>query len=198
MFYIKNAAEVSARLNEWLIKTRLDVMEVYRGVAIAVFHYVALNTPQWSGNAASNWNIDVGAPTFRVTTSLKEGAVFMAESAVDSGWKNVSRWQFGVPVASKGDPRAVEMAVARNSGFSLPSLETDVFINNAAEDLDGKKYIRLLEENPGNYLRPENEPGHMVAMCVAEFNAKFPVLTPSIQEGFRKVRLGNHTNNGLL
>jgi len=61
-----------------------------------------------------------------------------------------------------------------------------VYLTNAATDLLGKEYITMLEDNPNNFLREENTPGHMVEHAVDRFS--FMDVTEAAEK-LSKVRL---------
>lgn len=166
------------------------VTEVYRGLAINAFHYVAMNTPQWSGNAASNWNIGLGTVDTTVTYELLSSNV--AERASMTGRKrNYPRMKFGAPVAQKGDERGVQVATARAaSKVPAVTLAVPVYISNAAEGLNRESYIQFLETNPDNFLRAVNEPGHMVTLAALKGNS-FGVLNDFQITTLRNLALGN-------
>lgn len=145
-----------------------ESVEVLRGISIAAYSWVLADTPQWSGNAVSNWNYSVDTVDTEVTFELK--ASNQSERAAVGAPRNATSSKFGAPVAQKGDSRAIGISVSRNQGREarLRSLTQQVFISNSAKSLDHKSYIEMLEANPNSFLRPVNEPGHMVALTVAE------------------------------
>ena len=198
LFYIKpeDKNKFLQDFKKALAAINQEVVEVYRGYVLNALHAVVRETPQWSGGAASNWNLDWGAPTYRVDTDLKSSA------AVDRVGSLL-----GLNVKDKRDKRAWEIAFSRAVGtvnglsalvleprgaFKLPT----IFINNAAKELDGTLYIQHLEENPNNYLRKENEPGHMVYYAVQSMNGLGPGGAINGYVGpLRRIRLGDVASN---
>jgi hypothetical protein len=156
--------------------------EVYRGYALAVYHRILTETPQWSGNAVSNWNVSMGQPNYEVKYSWKESGSNL-------------RW---VPRFSKGAPPAIMDSVHSNSAiFAGPFMLTaSYYLANAAENLDKKSYIQLLERNPNFFLRPVNEPGQMVER-VANSARTFGVLEQTRAESLRKLAPGQLSNPGV-
>lgn len=184
-------------LAAWEARTQKRITEVYRGLAISLYNFAVFETPQWSGSAASNWNIRYGYPSTQVDLSLKESNA--SERGALSSGRNQPRLKFGVPVAQKGDARAVAVAAGRNqdSVATIRSHLLPIFITNATTDLNGVGYAQLLEENPNNYLRSVNDPGHMVARGTAKAYARFARLSPSDEFQLRSLTLGSPTNAGL-
>lgn len=188
MFLIKpeEAKRFANALDMALLEMTNECIQVYRGLAIAMFNYVAWETPQWTGNAASNWNFSVGAPDLSTDSSLKAG-----QSVVDR--------LMGIGALEKGAGEAVQLAAGRNEGrqFSV-NLAAPVYIANSAKELgDGVVYASYLEENPNDYLRTENEPGAMVSRGLAKAAARFALISPSDTQALKSVKFGDATNAGL-
>jgi len=188
MFQIdaSSAAAFSQGIEKWLLETRNEIVEVYRGLAITMFNYVAWETPQWTGNAAANWNFKVGYPDISIDLSLKT-----KQSSVDK--------RIGIGALQKGNPAAVQIATSRNSGRAeeVKDLLRPIYITNSAEGLDGIAYIRMLEENPNNYLRKENEPGAMAAHAVTAASVNLALLSRADIAQLRTVRLGDKNILGI-
>ena len=130
-----------------------------------VFEYVLYQTPQWTGNAAANWNVSTGSPDERIPADLLD----LAQYNTDKSGKFATLP--GGPF-KKGDRQAVDIAIGRNyAEFDRITLKDEVFLANSSESLSGKSYIMHLEQNPGNFLRAENEPGHMVSRAIATYSS---------------------------
>lgn len=183
-------------IQKWHQETALEAIQVYRGVAVTLFNYVTYETPQWTGSAAANWNISAGAPDFSVDLSLKMSNT--SERASKGSARNLSRTRFGSPVAQKGDERAIQLAASRNAGkFAGLVTFAPIFLVNAAKGLQGDAYARLLEENPNNYLRPENEPGHMLANAYAAVSMKFALISEADANQLKIARIGDDGHAGV-
>ncbi|MFU8831017.1 MAG: hypothetical protein ACNA7J_02565 [Wenzhouxiangella sp.] len=169
---------LTAKLN----RMRQACGEVYRGYALAVYHRILTETPQYSGNAVSNWNVSMGQPNYKVKYTWKESGSNL-------------RW---VPRFSKGAPPAIMDSVHSNSAiFAGPfTLTAPYYLANAAENLDKKSYIQLLERNPNFFLRPVNEPGQMVER-VANSARTFGILSQARIESLRKLAPGQLGNPGV-
>lgn len=188
MFLIKpeEAKRFANALDLALLEMTDECIQVYRGLAVAMFNYVAWETPQWTGNAASNWNFSVGAPDLSADSSLKA-----QQSVVDR--------LMGIGALEKGAGEAVQIAASRNEGRQYAvTLAAPVYIANAAQELsDGTVYASYLEENPNNYLRPENEPGAMVSRGLAKAAARFALISRADTQLLKSVKFGDAANAGL-
>jgi len=179
LFYAKNGAEFIKELNAAVANMKREADEVFRGFATATFHRAAMETPQWSGNAAYNWNVSKNQEDGTVRYEFKE-----APTPKDSA-------------LSKGNPFAVSLAVRRATSTLLTvSINDKVFVCNSAESLDNESYIAYLEENPNNFLRAVNSPGHMIERT-ANKAASLGRLTPLQELALRALRPGQ-LNNGAV
>lgn len=59
---VSNAQEVDNTLKVWAVKLQSATLDHYRAAVWAVFCKLVDTTPQFSGRAAANWKIGVGAP----------------------------------------------------------------------------------------------------------------------------------------
>lgn len=205
MFEIKDrdAKQFLEGLRAWVAKTELEVAEVYRGYATVIFNFLLYETPQWTGSAVSNWNFGVGAADNTFDPSLKQSN--LSERAAVSSGRTRRRISYGTPIFQKGSEAPINVAVSRNrakpasltfknDGLTLPP----VFITNNAQDLnDGKVYASYLENNPNNYLRAVNEPGHMVARVTQLTAMAFPFISKEKSLLLRRAKIGSKTNAGL-
>lgn len=192
-----SAKQFEKGIDDWLLETEKNIVDVFRGFAVALFNYAVWETPQWSGSAASNWNLRYGYPSSDVGYELKIGNI--SERGSLSGSRNVSRLKFGVPVSQKGDGRAMTVAVARNADkpSTIIGHSLDIFITNASKSLSGESYIEMLETNPNNYLRAVNEPGHMLAYGSAKAMVIFADINQAQEAQLKSLSLGDPVNAGL-
>lgn len=95
--------------------------EVYRDWAIHLHGEITELTPQWSGNLAANWALDVGAPS--------TAAVNYVGPSGDVPFGVGGRGGKG-GLFSRGDSPAVEVSFARAKATRLPLLSEDLFIHN--------------------------------------------------------------------
>ena len=197
MIQLKGASEFIKGIDSWLEETETQLNWVFRGFCVVLFHNLALNTPQWSGNAASNWRLSVDTLDTSVDTNLLQANVGSSNRVAQGRQGGYFGRGWGPPLFSKGDPYAVQMAVARNKGNDTPiKLESTVFISNSSESLSGKAYIQMLEDNPGNFLRAVNEPGHMVRDTAIKAD-QLNFSTPGEFKVLAAITLGDLNNGGL-
>ncbi len=155
-----------------MLRLEAHVTKVFRGYAVTAFQRVVDDTPQWSGNAAASWNFSVGEPDTSVARVITEIPSREASFKVH-------------------DRPAIQIAYARNRGKERSvSLTKPVFISNGATSLGGVGYARMLEENPGGYLRPENDGGGMVLKTVDSMQAHFASITPAMARTLEQVKIG--------
>lgn len=167
LLYVKpeDARSFLTGLRKALAEINTEVVEVYRGYALNALHAIVRETPQWSGGAASNWNFDFGQPTYRMDTDLKDADASLPWHMAGMNLRDKDdkrAWEISFARAAVGVSGLTALASTPRGALKLPH----IYINNAAKDLDGSSYIQHLEENPGDYLRKENEPGHMVQYTV--------------------------------
>jgi hypothetical protein len=133
----------------WLTKEperiELEVRVAFRNWAVAVHADIAKLTPQWSGNLAANWAIDIGAPTSTAQYLGDASVIFQAESK-DS--------IYGREPYSRGMQPAVSIALARGKAVGVPSLRDTFYIHNPvtyAEEVEedsGPRRIRAINRIP--------------------------------------------------
>jgi hypothetical protein len=196
IFYVDPVAKAKfiKELNAAVANMKREADEVFRGFATATFHRVLAETPQWSGNAAYNWNVSKNQEDGTVRYELKRAAA--PDRSARAGL--MDRWDspYG-PAVSKGDPRAMVMSMRRATSTLLTvSINDKVFVCNSAESLDNESYIAYLEENPNNFLRAVNSPGHMIERT-ANTAASLGRLTPLQALALRALKPGQ-LNNGAV
>jgi len=110
----------------------------YREWAVAIHAEIAMLTPQWSGNLAANWAIDLNSPS---------------TTAEDLGDETVSAVHGRGPY-SRGMLPAVGYSLDRGLKFGMPSLSSDIYIHNPvtyAEEVEtdtGTRPIRAINRIP--------------------------------------------------
>ena len=194
MIRFTNVAEFIKKLDAAIDKMEQESNEIFRGFVTATYHRILTETPQWSGNAVSNWNVSLNGPDWSVTHALKKAA------APDRSARalRAHKWDtpYG-PAVSKGDPRGIMMSVRRaKPTLAGITIKYRVHLCNAAEDLDNSVYIQYLEDNPNSFLRPVNQPGHMVEH-VANSASSFSLLSEQQQLALRFLTPGQLNNPGF-
>ena len=123
-------------------RARLDgtVTKKYKTFVTKVFKDLVINTPQWSGHLAANWNV--------LLTNETEPGTYP--------WKIEP---YSRPVYQRGDPGAVNFALGRaQPKISKIRWNTKVGFANPVE------YADEVQDNPGK-LRPVNLVEGKVAMA---------------------------------
>jgi len=167
-------------LDDFLKEVNQEAVYVYRGFTVAVYHRLLMTTPQWTGNAVSNWNYSVNKPDYSVSTVIRDGYL---------GGERLGFVQAG-PKHVKGDrSEGMQLSLQKNAGRSKTVVFNPVFLTNATSHL-GEGYIALLESNPNNFLRTENEPGHMVEKAEA-YAGNMQVLSKPMTSSFRNLRFAD-------
>jgi len=194
MIRFKNVPEFVKKLKAAMVNMEREANQVYRGFVTATFHRVLTETPQWSGNAVANWNVSLNSPDWTVNYTLKEAA------APDRSARRLLQHKWDTPygpAVSKGDPRGIMMSVRRAKDKLVSvTIHDRVHICNAAENLKHESYIQYLEDNPNNFLRPVNQPGHMVER-VTNSALSFGLLTEPQQQALRGLAPGQLNNSGF-
>lgn len=108
---------------KWLeaeaLRLRLEVRQVYRKWAMSIHAEIAELTPQWSGNLAANWAIDIGG-------TLTDATYYTGPS-YDQPIEEGTR---GGPLFSRGMEPAVSLSLERGKSFGLPNLSDSIYIHN--------------------------------------------------------------------
>lgn len=167
MLEFPNAARFASGLQAWMENVEDLVEGVYRGMAVRCFKYVLQETPQWSGNAAANWNFSIGT----VDVSF-DPEIFVSGPTADLG-APTDRLGF-IEMRRKGDQVPINYALARNQGQDkLVRLELPIFISNSVDHGEGPYAWALeLNQHPDGgqaFLREINRPGEMVHRAVQQF-----------------------------
>ena len=189
LFYVtpQETSRFLGALRQKMAAIESAVVEVYRGMAITAFNYAVQETPQWSGNAAANWNFDIGAPSFRVDSFLKDASYEVPVALFTPGKKGDSlAISASTARAAAGFAALTGLAKTPGAAYALPA----VYINNASEEAGGDRYIQMVEENPNSYLRKENEPGHMLARAKAVAGAQVGYLQGPVASKLRATTPG--------
>jgi hypothetical protein len=119
------------------------VRTTYRKWAVSIQADIATLTPQWGGNLAANWYIDIGSPS---------------SSAQDLGDPSVRSYRskgagLKAPYSRGADP-AVAQSLARGQAFGIPLITDKIFIHNPVEYADaveldiGPRPIRPINRVP--------------------------------------------------
>lgn len=102
-------------------RIKLEFRQFLRSWALHVHADITSLTPQWSGNLAANWALDVGS----VTTA----ATYFVGPAEDQPYRSGGRGGLG-PMYSRGMQPAVGMSLQRAGQARLPALNETLYIHN--------------------------------------------------------------------
>lgn len=139
---------------------KTEVREIYRSWAIAIHAEITELTPQWSGNLAANWALDVGTKSY--------AAQYFIGPAEDQPFAAGGRGGVG-GTYSRGMEPAVGISKARAERVRLPELFEPLFIHNpvdyadAIEDDTSEPRVRVT-----NRL-PRSETGKIAMVAHAHF-----------------------------
>lgn len=198
MIKFKNADAFIKGIEDWILNTEAELDQAFRGFCVGAFHRVVMETPQWSGNAASNWKLSVGAPDTSVSTELLQANLPAANRVTRADQGAYYGYGYGPPLYAAGDPYAMQIAVGRNQGRDAQiKLGSKVYISNSSESLSGKSYIEMLEANPNGFLRAVNQPGHMVERAASTMGSLNFKGGRDVYE-LVSLRLGDWDNGGML
>lgn len=156
MGLVKNMAQVNRGIDLWIKRTDETWLAEYRDLVRAILGRLVRQTPQWTGNAAANWNVGINSPDTTFT-------VYYDESDIgDDGSDDLE----GVG-RHKGHSTAVSRALRRNETKIATLRRSDrVFFTNAVQGDDdlgraGTTYYLEAMQNPTYWaakLRDVNKP----------------------------------------
>ena len=195
-FYVSGAEKNRFKKAVKVAKAELrkEVTDVFKGYVTVAFNMLVDETPQWTGHAATQWNIGIN------TLDMSVSSLFAADRAeiseIFAGGERVSDVDLSKPPKWKSHYAAVDEAKERNSEKVMQiALDKVIFLSNNAMDHIEGAYTKYLEENPGNYLRRVNRPGHMVMRTVGWFNSRMLMLTESQQQ---QLALAKLSDSGIM
>lgn len=123
----------------WLDRCKTMAEETARGLAVELLKQMVYNSPQWTGDFASNWRFSVGSADLTYDT----GDVAPPSGPTTEPWKQFSR-------------PAVQLGMAKNRGKEFAFvLGQDIFISNASQHdtvyaggvFDGSVKLREVNRN---------------------------------------------------
>lgn len=133
----------AAWLDKEAVALREGVRNLYHQWAIAIHAEITELTPQWSGNLAANWALDVG--------SISYSPSYFVGPAGDVPF---SHGRGGGPLYARGMDPAVGVSLARAKASREPMLSESFYIHNpveyaqAVEDDSGDRPIRAVNRLP--------------------------------------------------
>lgn len=179
-------------IKEAKAELRQEVTDVFKGYVTVAFNMLVDETPQWTGYAATQWNIGVNRVDMSISSLFAEDRAEV--SNLFSGNFKVSDQKLRKPPKEKKHPAAVNEARERNSDKILQiALDKTIFLSNNVIDTGKVKeaYAQKMEENIGNYLRRVNRPGHMVMRTEDWFNSRMAMLSEAQQKQLAIAKLSD-------
>ena len=114
----------AAWLDQQAAALLLDVRNTYREWALALHAEITMLTPQWSGNLAANWMLELGA--------AGRGAAYIAGPARDQVMAPGGRGGQG-GLYSRGMYPAVGISIERAERVGMPALADEFYIHNPVD-----------------------------------------------------------------
>jgi len=152
---VKNLPQIQGGIDLWIKRVDETWLAEYKDLVRSILGRLVRQTPQWTGNAAANWNVGVGSPDDSYTVFYDESDI-----AGDDGDDLSS-------TRHKGHSTAVSRALRRNEARIASIRRGDkVFFTNAAQGDDdmgraGTTYYLEALQNPTYWaakLRAVNKP----------------------------------------
>lgn len=158
---------------QWLekeaVRIRFEVASTFRQWALHIHADITSLTPQWSGNLAANWALDIGSPS--------TAAQYFAGGAGDQPFGAGGRGGQG-GLFSRGMQPAVGISLDRAKQVGMPLLSDDFFIHNpvayaqSVEDDTTEPRIRAINRWP----RTESGQVAMVSHAAMKYSINNPGL----------------------
>lgn len=169
MIEMKSSRDFVNRLRRDVEGIKGHIGGFHRRLVATMFVDLVHHTPQWSGNLATQWTIEVHGKTSN-PAELAAHRVWSRYASSKNG-SLMDRVVAGMPIYQMGDDPAVTTTLNREAG-KLAEIKWNskvAFVNKAP-------YAQEIEDNPG-YIRPENIPASYgrVAM-VGYLNYKYKHL----------------------
>lgn len=142
-----------AQLNLEMARFDREISEHFYRYTVELFQDIVWQSPQWSGDMASNWNYSVHQPNFTYVKSENKAA----------GEVNKKRMAVGKIVYRRGMDPAVETAMSRMRNVPRPTWRDTVYFANATP-------IAPYVEAHSIHIRPVNLIGGQVAMIAYTLN----------------------------
>ena len=111
-------------LKKELARVNKETLAVYTKWATTIHADIVRLTPQWGGNLAASWYLDIGAPS--------SGAQELGDPSV----RKFDSPGTGRQPYSRGLDPAVSISLARGKKFKIPALTAKVFIHNPVSYAD--------------------------------------------------------------
>lgn len=156
MIEIKNLDQVIKQVDEWEAQVNQLVTDAAKGLSIALFKYAVQISPQYSGDFAANWKLNLNT----VDTSAELGLFRVLGSD-------------NRPFRSEGHKEAVQYALNANRGRAAPfKLGDSVFISNSSDHGEDNYTFRIWDNTIK--FRPVNR--GQIQRRLDDFMARYAVI----------------------
>lgn len=113
---IKNFDQVKRQVDRWMQKARQEAQETAKGLTVTLLTRLVQNSPQWTGDFASNWRYSIGTPDL----TYDSGDVAPNGAEGSEPWKQFSR-------------PAIQLGLAKNRGKDYKfKLGDTVYVSNSS------------------------------------------------------------------
>lgn len=157
MGLVKNLPQINQGIDLWIKRADETWLAEYKDLVRAILGRLVRQTPQWTGNAAANWNVGIGSPDNNFVVYYDESDIGDdgSEASLDGAGRH------------KGHSTAVSRALRRNEPRIASIRRGDrVFFTNASKGDDdlgraGTEYYLEAMQNPTYWaakLRAVNKP----------------------------------------
>lgn len=103
---------------------QMQVRNIFRNWALTIHEDITRLTPQWSGNLAANWVVELN--------TMSRTAQYIVGPAGDQPYRPGGRGEDG-PIFSRGMEPAVSISLQRAATFRMPALSDTIYIHNPVE-----------------------------------------------------------------
>lgn len=161
MIYASNAEQVAKDLDAWFAKAHRQAELKLKVTAIRALHWLALHSPQFSGDFAANWKVAVNG----LDTSFKAEALGEAEVEVGP-FGHLQR----TSVRRQGDAGAVKYAVSMG-GPVINRAKLGDFLTLANSAKHDQAYAWKIENNQIKFRDENPEGGRVIQRFVESFRS---------------------------
>ena len=172
---VTNLSAFDAQVEAWFAAVEKAAAEAAVGLAKRVFDKVLIESPQYSGDFAANWQVSVDAPSSRFTVGvLKPKLHGYADSTGIHGLEPFKR----------GDPEAITYAKSHAVWPTIKLGQTIYLSNSANHDED---YAWKIEDGTIKFRPVTQGADHVGARSLNFVAHRYPVINKSALAILRRV-----------